>query len=135
MGQRMQGMMRTLAPWIAAAVVACSGPEEPVENPTPMPGESPFEYPLDLWDARIEGETMLMVHVTELGRVDSVYVLETSGFGEFDSAAVVGARRLQFSAARQGDRRVAMWTKVPVRFALDSAADAQAPPTTGSDGS
>jgi len=131
----MQGLIRRLAPWLAAALVACNGTEEPVENPTPMPGESPFEYPLELWDQRIEGETMLMVHVTELGRVDSVYVLETSGFGEFDSAAVAGARRLQFSAARQGDRRVAMWTKVPVRFALDSTADAQAQTPVGRDGS
>lgn len=128
-------MKRSLVPWIAAAVLACNGPEEPVESPTPMPGESPFEYPLDLWDQRIEGETMLMVHVTELGRVDSVYVLETGGFTEFDSAATAGARRMQFSAGRQGDRRVAMWTKVPVRFALDSAADAQFAPGTGNDGS
>lgn len=128
-------MKRSLVPWIAAAVLACNGPEEPIENPTPMPGASPFEYPLELWDNGIEGETMLMVHVTELGRVDSVYVLETSGFSEFDSAATAGARRLQFSAARQGDRRIGMWTKVPVRFAIDSTADAQAPPTSGSDGS
>lgn len=123
----MQGTKRSLAPWITAVLLACGGPEEPLESPTPMPGGSPFEYPLELWDQQIEGETMLMVHVTELGRVDSAYVLTTSGFGEFDSAAVVGARRMQFSAGRQGDRRVAMWTKVPVRFALDSVADAQAP--------
>lgn len=106
----------------AALAAACAGPEEPAEHPTPMPGPSPFEYPIALWDERIEGETMLMVHVTELGRVDSVYVLETSGFDAFDSAAATGARQLQFSAGRRGDERVAMWTKVPVRFSLDSTA-------------
>ena len=126
-------MKRSLGPVVLGVLVACGGPEEPIENPTPMPGVSPFEYPLELWDQRLEGETMLMVHVTELGRVDSAYVLESSGFGEFDSAAVAGARSMQFSAGRQGDRRVAMWTKVPVRFALDSLADAQAAPARGND--
>jgi TonB family protein len=124
-------MRRNLWPFVLCALLACGGEEEPAENPTPMPGASPFEYPLGLWDERLEGETMLMVHVTELGRVDSAYVLVSSGFGEFDSAAVAGARRLQFSAGRRGDRRVAMWTKVPVRFALDTLADAQA---AGNDG-
>jgi TonB family protein len=112
---------------IAACALACGVPDEPIEQPTPMPGTSAFEYPVGLWDQRLEGETMLMVHVTELGQVDSAYVLDTSGFREFDSAAVAGARRLQFSAGSQGGRRIAMWTKVPVRFSLDTTAPAEPP--------
>ena len=107
---------------LALVAAACSEPEPPAEPPTPMPGASPFVYPVELWDQGLEGETMLMVHVTELGQVDSAYVLESSGFEAFDSAAVDGSRRLQFSAARQGDRRVATWTRVPVRFSIDTTA-------------
>jgi TonB family protein len=115
---------------LLAGLVSCGGADEPVEHPTPMPGRSPFEYPVALWDQRLEGETMLMVHVTELGQVDSAYVLDSSGFREFDSAAVSGARRLRFVPGRQGERRIPMWTKVPVRFALDTLAD----PTTDAGG-
>jgi len=56
------------------------------------------------------------VLVSELGRVDSVEVLESSGYPAFDSAAVQGARRLRYSPARRGDRRVAVWAEVPVHF-------------------
>ena len=99
---------------------ACAAAEEPVEEPVPMPGPSPFVYPLELWDMKLQGETVLMVHVTELGVVDSAFVLGSSGYQQFDSAAVRGAHLMRFSPARQGAKRVALWTKVPVRFSLDT---------------
>lgn len=108
---------------IACAVglaLGCDATEEPIERPSPMPDPTPFVYPVDLWDQKVQGETLLMVHVTELGAVDSVYVERTSGFSAFDSAATRGARKMRFSAGRRGDRRVAMWTKVPVRFSMDT---------------
>ena len=46
---------------------------------------------LELWDSDIEGETLLRVRVTELGRVDSVEVIESSGQPAFDSAAIRSA--------------------------------------------
>jgi len=105
----------------------------PIEQPQLMPGPSPFQYPLDLWDLEVEGETLVMLHVTDLGAVDSAYVLESSGFSGFDSAAVRGARRLRFSAARQGDRRVPVWTRLPVVFHRDTtpAVGLTAPPDSG----
>jgi TonB family protein len=110
---------------IACAVglaLGCDTPDEPIERPAPMPGPTPFVYPVDLWDQKVQGETVLMVHVTELGAVDSVYVERTSGFSAFDSAATLGARRMRFSAGKRADKRVAMWTKVPVRFSMDTLA-------------
>jgi TonB family protein len=110
---------------IACAVglaLGCDTPDEPIERPAPMPGPTPFVYPVDLWDQKVQGETVLMVHVTELGAVDSVYVERTSGFSAFDSAATQGARRMRFSAGKRADKRVAMWTKVPVRFSMDTLA-------------
>jgi periplasmic protein TonB len=111
--------------WILAALLAAAcdvAPAEPVQQPEPIPGESPFIYPVDLWDRKVQGETTLLLHVTEVGDVDSVRVDATSGFVAFDSAAVHGAWAMRFSPARQGDRRVAAWTRVPVRFSMDTLA-------------
>lgn len=108
--------------FVTCAVSAgCEGSQASIEPPAPMPNESPFEYPIDLWDLREQGETMLLVHVTETGDVDTVAVDVSSGLAAFDSAAVRGARRLRFSPARQGDRRIPAWTRVPVRFQVDTA--------------
>jgi len=74
------------------------------------------EYPLELWDAGVEGETILRVLVSAEGAVDSVEVLESSGVARLDSAAVAGARALRFSPARQGDKRISVWAEVPVTF-------------------
>jgi TonB family protein len=87
-----------------------------VEDPTPLYGQVPVEYPLDLWDADVEGETLLRVRVTDTGGVDSVEVLEPSGYPAFDSAAVRGARQLRYSPARRNGDRISVWAKVPVRF-------------------
>jgi TonB family protein len=121
----LERLCRRLArPWFAVVVVlaaaTCDAPRGPVEQPTPMPGPSPFVYPVELWDQRIQGESLLIVHITELGAVDSAYVIASSGFSEFDSAAVRGAHRLRFSPGKQDQRRVPMWTRLPVRFSIDT---------------
>lgn len=113
----------------AAAVVptvlqlaACGGEGE-IEQPAPLYGEVPIEYPLQLWDDDMEGETLLRVRVTDTGQVDSVEVLETSGHPAFDSAAVSGAKDLRFSPARREGKRIEVWAKVPVRFSKRPRAD------------
>lgn len=87
-----------------------------MEEPTPLYGDVPIEYPLDLWDADVEGETILRVRVTEMGDVDSVEVIQGSGYPTFDSAAVRGALQLRYSPARKNGKRITVWAKVPVRF-------------------
>lgn len=87
-----------------------------MEGPTPLYGEIPIEYPLDLWDADVEGETTLRVRVTEMGDVDSVEVVQGSGYPAFDSAAVRGALQLRYSPARRRGERISVWAKVPVQF-------------------
>jgi protein TonB len=100
-------------------VVMGCGNSGDVEDPTPLYGEVPVEYPIQLWDADVEGEVLLRVRVTETGTVDSVQVLEASGYPAFDSAAVQGARRLRYSPARRDGRRIAVWARVPVQFIKD----------------
>lgn len=100
---------------LSALLGACGGGDD-LEGPNPLYGEVPIEYPLDLWDADVEGQTTLRVRVTEMGAVDSVEVVEASGYPAFDSAAVRGARQLRYSPARRGGERITVWARVPVHF-------------------
>lgn len=123
--------------WRAAAgcvlIAAGCGADEagPIREPVPMPDPTPIEYPVALWDRRVQGETEILIHVNELGDVDSVMVSRSSGYVEFDSAAVAGARRLRFTPGRQGDKHIAMWTRIPIRFTQDSTASLGTPTATG----
>ena len=105
----------TICALIAGAVSGCSG-DQKIDNPSPLSASVLIDYPLDLWDQGIEGSSMLKVRVTDLGVVDSVVVMESSGYDAFDSSAVRGARTLRFSPARQGDKRIEVWAHVPVHF-------------------
>jgi len=104
--------------WGTVAVVATAACGEPgeIEQPRPLLGEVPIDYPLHLWDQDMEGETVLRVRVDDTGVVDSVEIVETSGHASFDSAAVSGARELRFTPARQDGKRIDVWARVPVRF-------------------
>ncbi|MEZ4415394.1 MAG: energy transducer TonB [Gemmatimonadota bacterium] len=94
---------------------ACSG-ERRIEQPVPLYGESPVEYPLELWDQGVEGEVVLRVLVDEDGAIDSVAVETSSGHQGLDSAAIEGVRSMQFTPARLNGRRTDAWARVPVRF-------------------
>ncbi len=108
-------ILPALCALLAGGVSGCSGDQE-IESPSPLTTSVPIDYPLDLWDEGIEGSSMLKVRVTDLGAVDSVVVVESSGYPAFDSSAVRGARTLRFSPARQGDKRIEVWAHVPVHF-------------------
>jgi protein TonB len=101
------------------ALGAC-GDDESLQLPQPLGDAAAFSYPVDLWDRGTEGETVLLVHVDELGNVDSAAVHTPSGYAAFDSAAVAGVRKLRFAPARLGDERVDAWARIPVRFDRDS---------------
>lgn len=98
-----------------AGLVACAGDQE-IDQPSPLVAQMPIVYPLALWDQDIEGETLLRVRVTDTGVVDSVEVMESSGYAAFDSAAIAGARELRFEPARRDGKRIRVWAEVPVHF-------------------
>ena len=124
----MTGLIKVAALCCAAiSFVACEPQDETVVQPVAMSEANPVRYPLSMWDRRVEGETVLLVHVNELGDVDSTQVETTSGHTEFDSAATSGARKLRFTPGRRGDKVVAMWTRLPIRFSLDSTASVGVP--------
>jgi len=113
--KRIGGGRRGVGLVALAATLGCGGEGE-IERPTPLFGEVPIEYPLRMWDRDMEGETLLRVRVSDVGAVDSVEVLESSGYTAFDSAAVAGARDLRFTPARRNGKRIAVWAQVPVLF-------------------
>lgn len=104
------------------ALAACAGDGE-VEEPARLGNATPIEYPLEMWDQGIEGETVLQVRVNELGEVDSVAVIETSGHEPLDSAAAEGARAMRFQPGRKGGRDVPVWVRIPVQFSRQSSPD------------
>ena len=112
---RTRGAVALLLALATPAAQACASDQE-VDQPSPLYGEIPIEYPLELWDQDIEGRTLLRVRVTDLGAVDSVEVLESSGHGAFDAAAIAGARELRFNPARRNGKRIEVWAQVPVQF-------------------
>ena len=109
---------------VAGATLACEEPV-PITPPKQMPG-SPFHYPEELWDAGVEGETVLRLWVNPEGGVDTVRVERTSEYAAFDSSAVNGARDLQFEPARQGEEAVGAWVLLPVQFDLPGSDSAGA---------
>lgn len=112
--------MRIWTTAIACVLVGACAEDVPVEEPTPLTDlGTVFEYPVELWDRGVDGQTILMVHVTDMGRVDTTYVARSSGFEAFDSAALAGVREVRFSPARRGETRVPMWVRLPVRFSHD----------------
>jgi TonB family protein len=105
---------------LTGPLLGCWG-DEVIEEPTPLYGDVPIEYPLDLWDADVEGVTLLRVRVTNMGVVDSVEVVEGSGYPAFDAAAVRGAFELRYSPARKNGERTTVWAKVPVHFRKENS--------------
>ncbi len=78
----------------------------------------PFAYPEDAWNRGVGGETMLRIHISETGTVDSVSVASSSGDAVLDSAAVAGAWRLRYRPARRGESPVSVWALLPVRYPM-----------------
>ena len=103
-------------------LAGCAGDQQ-IERPTPLFNEVPIEYPLAMWDQDIEGQTLLRVRVTEMGRVEEVEIMQSSGHEALDSAAVRGARSLRFQPARRNGRRIEVWAQVPVEFSKRARPD------------
>ncbi len=127
-GRRPRGVCHRLPslllalPLLLPATAGC-GRDLEIDQPRPLYGEAPIEYPITLWDQGIEGETHLRVRVSEMGVVDSVEVLVSSGHAEMDSAAVRGARELRFSPGRRKGKRIEVWAEVPVHFSKQPEQD------------
>jgi TonB family protein len=112
-GPRAPRLTLALAPfWVALA--GCGAPT--IEQPIPLYGSDPVEYPSELWDQAVEGVTLLRIRITVDEAVDSVEVQQSAGHPVLDSAAVAGVRSLGFEPGRRNGKRVRMWASLPVEF-------------------
>ncbi len=118
-----------VAPGVAAALllVACD-PGRDIERPRPRFAASPVEYPLEMWNQGVEGTTVVRVRVNEAGGVDSAMIAESSGHAPLDSAAIRGARIMEFEPAVRGGEPLEVWARIPVHFAKDPGMPVEAPP-------
>ncbi|HKP74077.1 MAG TPA: energy transducer TonB [Longimicrobiaceae bacterium] len=116
---------------LAAALLLSAACERgPVpESPPRQVSQSPFQYPEELWDAQVEGQTTLRLFISDEGTVDTVRIEQGSGYAAFDSAALAGSRALRFQPATRGGKAVAAWFLLPVKFELNPADSAAAAPS------
>lgn len=119
-------MNRLSAVLLAAAALAACEREPVVETAPRQLTPPPFQYPEELWDAGVQGKTVLSIRVNEQGTVDSVKVDTASGHMGFDSAAVAGTRELRFAPATRGGAPVARWVVLPVEFQIEPSDDSAA---------
>ena len=94
--------------------------------PVAINGESPFQYPPELYDQGIEGEVRLRLWVDSTGHIapDSTRVASSSGTPALDSAALAGASLLEFAPAHRSGIPVAAAFYQPVIFRRRAAAAA-----------
>jgi TonB family protein len=120
--------MRTLRTVLGSAALcvwlgACESSAPVIEPQALADQKSPFKYPVELWDRKVQGEVVILVRVGKTGAVDSTTVFQSSGYPLLDSAAVTGGKELKFVPGRRGTRMLERWVKVPVRFARDTTAE------------
>lgn len=110
---------RLLCLAFAATIPAAACEREPVVETQPVPlTDFAFQYPEELWDAGVEGKTVLRIRVGTGGRVDSAMVATPSRHAAFDSAALAGADDLRFEPALRDGTPVPRWVLLPVEFEI-----------------
>jgi periplasmic protein TonB len=75
-------------------------------------------YPESARRQGITGTTTLLFEVLENGRVGEVQVELSAGHPDLDLAAAEAIKKWRFEPARRGNRPVAVWLRMPVRFVL-----------------
>lgn len=105
--------IRTLL--LLLVVAACTGEGSPdvepgadaqppeYEPPVALNAVSAVEYPVDLFEQRVEGTVLLRLYLLDDGTVvpDSTAIAESSGNTALDSAALAGVPRMTFAPARR----------------------------------
>ncbi len=88
------------------------------EPPVVTNSSTPMEYPLALFEERVEGVVRLHLFITESGSIvpESTRIAEGSGYPELDSAALRGVDALRFAPARRDGTPVATAFVQPVHF-------------------
>jgi len=81
-------------------------------------GNPPPIYPAEAVRQRLEGTVLIRIHVDELGSVEAVDVIRSSGHLILDKAAVKAVRGWKGEPATTGQAAVASIEVLPIRFRL-----------------
>jgi periplasmic protein TonB len=73
-------------------------------------------YPPLLRDAGVGGTVNVWFFIDENGRVRNTRIAESSGYTQFDQAALQVADIMEFSPAYNRDQRVPVWVSIPITF-------------------
>jgi periplasmic protein TonB len=73
-------------------------------------------YPPLLRDAGVGGTVNVWFFIDENGRVRNTRIAESSGYTQFDQAALQVADIMEFSPAYNRDQRVPVWVSIPTTF-------------------
>ncbi len=95
----------------ATTVIKADSRPYRLQNPRPV-------YPALARRRGMQGRVVLSVRVSASGTVDSVSILESSGFTILDRSALNCVRKWHFVPARKGEKNIASWLQLPVRFSL-----------------
>ncbi len=92
--------------------------QKPDEMPVLLNTELPFRYPEKLYASKVQANVVLRIYIDSTGAVwpDSTFVLKSSGYPEFDTAAVRGAPELHFIPAKFQKKPIGVALQLPVFF-------------------
>jgi len=85
-----------------------------LRNPPPV-------YPRLLQRRGVEGSVLVRARVENDGRCSEVLLQESSGFPQFDAAALAAVQDWRFIPARQGAQAVVAWVEIPIDFRITRA--------------
>jgi protein TonB len=77
------------------------------------------DYPFAARQLHLEGRVVLHVLVNENGRPEEMSIGQSSGAPILDQTALEKVRTWRFVPARHGDKAIAHWVNVPIRFHLE----------------
>jgi len=77
-----------------------------------------LDYPEELKKDEIEGTVVVQVHVQKDGSVGKTLILKSSGYDEFDEAALDAVVNIRFEPVTRDDEPDAVWLAMPVFFKL-----------------
>ncbi|EMI16143.1 protein containing TonB [Rhodopirellula maiorica SM1] len=87
-------------------------------TPADFSANAPPEYPADAVARRLEGTVKLRLIIDVMGRVERVEIVNSSGHGSLDRAAIEAVQSWQGQPAKRYGRPVASEEVLPIRFRL-----------------
>jgi len=130
----MRSLMTCLCLGLGLAAIAASAEpgSVPDEQALPESSRGAYEYPSEIpevlhrpvpaypesaWIAGIEGRALILVRIDTTGAVAEARF--DHGPSVFRDAALEAVRKWTYSPARDQDRTITVWTRIPIMFRLD----------------